>query len=274
MIQEQHVKGKVSWPGGSQLAVVLVFDFQGGEAVRLVPDGNIHHEDYTEAEYGPKIGIYRILRVLEEQGVPASFMTCGGIAERYPEAVKAIVSMGHEIGSHGYHHEVARNLSREEEKEVIQRTTEKIRDISGKLPVGWRTCTQGLNTVELLLEQGYLWNSNSFASDLPFIYTDGRRKLVEVPRQPFGDGYVSGGHHQPRNFYDALAIWKALFGQLYEESKVAPTFCPFTFHPYHTGRPGRAKILGELIQYMKGHRGVWFATGSEISQWWLDQVAK
>ena len=62
-----------------------------------------------------------------------------------------------------------------------------------------------------------------------------------------------------------------MFDQFYEESSIAPTFCPFQFHPYISSRPGRAKILSEIIGYMKSHKGVWFATGSEISHWWLEK---
>ncbi len=268
MIKECHAEREVFWPDGCRVAVLLTFDFQGGEDVKPLPDGKINHEEFTQAEYGPKTGIWRILRILEENKVKASFLTCGGIAERYPEAVQAIVSHGHEVAGHGYHHEVARDLSKEEEKDVIKRATEMIRSRAGKRPVGWRSCTQSPNSLELLIEQDYLWNSNSFSYDLPFVWESGDRKLVELPRQPFGDGRTYG-HRDSGNPNDTLVIWKSLFDEFYEESKRAPTFCPFQFHPYISSRPGRAKALAELIQHMKKHKWVWFATGSEVAQWWL-----
>jgi peptidoglycan/xylan/chitin deacetylase (PgdA/CDA1 family) len=252
------------------MAVALTFDFQGGEDVRPGKDGKINHEEYTQAEYGPKTGIWRILRILDESGVKATFLTCGGIAERYPEAVKAIVQKGHEIAGHGYHHEVARDLSKEEERDVIRRTVEMIRTRTGKRPMGWRSCTQSLNSLELLMEAGFLWNSNSFSYDLPFLWESGATRLVELPRQPFGDGRTYG-HRDSGNPNDTLVIWKGLFDDLYEESKNTPTFCPFQFHPYISSRPGRARTLREIIRYMKSHEGVWFATGSEVAEWWLKQ---
>jgi len=269
MLKERHPKA-VCWPDGFRLAVMLTFDFQGGEDVKPLPDGKINHEEFTQAEYGPKTGIWRILRILEENQVKATFLTCGGIAERYPEAVKAIALKGHEVAGHGYHHEVARDLSIEEEREVIRRATEMIQSRTGKRPVGWRSCTQSPNSLDLLMEQGYLWNSNSFAHDLPFIWEKGSQRLVELPRQPFGDGRVYG-HRDSGDPNDALVIWKSLFDELYEESSGAPTFCPFQFHPYISSRPGRAKALRELIQYMRAHDGVWLATGSEVARWCLDQ---
>ena len=114
----------------------------------------MNNEDYAEGEYGPKTGIWRILRILDEVKVKTTFLTCGGIAERYPEATQAIAQQGHEIAGHGYHHEIARDLSPTEEKDIIRRTTEMLEKVSGKIPVGWRTCTQSDQTVELLMEEG------------------------------------------------------------------------------------------------------------------------
>jgi hypothetical protein len=121
-----------------------------------------------------------------------------------------------------------------------------------------------------LIEQGYLWNSNSFSYDLPFVWSDGTRQLVELPRQPFGDGRVYG-HRDSGTPSDALAVWKSFFDDLYGESSSAPGFCTFQFHPYISSRLGRAGALKQLIEYMKQREGVWFATGSEIAAWWLKQ---
>ena len=271
MINEYHAQGNISWPDGRRIAVFLTFDFQGGEPERPLPNGRMNYENWTQGEYGPKTGIWRILRILREKEVKATFLTCGGIAERYAEPVKAIVAEGHEIAGHGYHHEVARDLSEEEERDVIRRATEMIRIRTGRRAVGWRSCTQSPNTLKLLMEQDYLWNSNSFAHDLPHVFEEGGRILVELPRQPYGDGWIYGSMNSTGNPAVALIAWKALFDELYRESALAPTYCPFTLHPYISSRPGRANVLAEMIQYMKEHTGVWFATGSEIAHWWLEQ---
>src|SRR6516164_1590136 len=221
MLKEYHHAGKFSWPNNRRVAVGLTFDFQGGEDVRPGADGLLDHEEYTQAEYGPHTAIWRILRILEEEGVKATFNTCGGIAERYAAACKAIVAKGHEIAGHGYHHEVARELTREQETDVMKRTTAMIRGVTGRTPVGWRSCTQSPNSLELLMEHGYLFNSNSFSHDLPFLWESGGRVLVEIP-----------------------------------------------------GRPGRANTLRMIIRHMKKADSVWFATGSEIARWCLDEVFK
>ena len=273
MLEERQIKENLSWPEGRRIAVMLSFDFQGGEDLRPNKNGIMNHEQWTQAEYGPRTGIWRILRILDECGVKATFLTCGGIAERYPDQVKAIVQHGHEVAGHGYHHEVARDLTKEQEREVIQKTTAMIEKRAGKRPVGWRSCTQSPNSIELLMENGYLWNSNSFSYDLPFLWDHEKRTLVELPRQPFGDGRAYG-HGDSGNPNDALVIWKGMFDEFYEESKLGPAFCPFQFHPFISSRPGRARALKEIIQYMKKHEGVWFAKGSEVAELALKLDAK
>jgi hypothetical protein len=67
-------------------------------------------------------------------------------------------------------------------------------------------------------------------------------------------------------------IWKGMFDEFHAESKIAPTYCPFQFHPYISGRPGRAKTLRTIIAHMKEAGGVWFATGSEVARWCLDEI--
>ena len=270
MVDAIHFNDRLTWPAGYRCAVTLTFDFQGGEDIRPLADGKINHETYTQAEYGPNTAIWRILRILEDEKVTATFLTCGAIAERYPDAVKAIVAKGHEVAGHGYHHEVARDLSRDDENEVMRKTADMIKDRVGTQPRGWRSCTQSPNSLALLMDHGFLWNSNSFSHDLPFLWRDGDRALVELPRQPFGDGRTYFNDHG--NPDDTLVVWKAMFDELHAESKQGATYCPFQFHPYISGRPGRAKTLRAIIRHMKKADGVWFATGSEVAHWCLDEL--
>ena len=272
MVKALHYNDIVKWPDGRRIAVTLTFDFQGGEDVRPLASGVMDHEKYTQAEYGPNTGIYRILRILEEEGVKATFLTCGAIAERYPEAVKAIVAKGHEVAGHGYHHEVARDLTREQESAIMKKTAAMILDRAGTRPMGWRSCTQSPNSIELLMDHGFLWNSNTFSHDLPFLWEDRGRFLVELPRQPFGDGRTYFNDHG--NPEDTLAVWKGMVDEFIAESKLGPVYIPFQFHPYISGRAGRANTLRRIVRHMKEADGVWFATGSEVARWCRDELFK
>jgi peptidoglycan-N-acetylglucosamine deacetylase len=274
MLNDIHHEGKFYWPQGYGTAVVMTFDFQGGEDVRPDKDGKIDNEEWTQCEYGPHTAIWRILRILDEEGVKASFNTCGGIAERYPEAVKAVVDRGHEIAGHGYHHECARDLTREQEWDVMRKTGAMIRERTGAQPIGWRSCTQSQNSIELLMEHGYLWNSNSFSFDLPFYWESNGRTLIELPRQPFGDGRTyQHRNNDSGNPHDTLLIWKSMFDTFHDESKFGGTYVPFQFHPYISGRPGRSATLQAIIRHMK-QEGVWITTASEVARWCHEEIFK
>lgn len=265
MVQEVFLGERLRWPEPIRCAVALVFNFQGAEGLEPGPNGRIEYEVYTKREFGPRSGIWRILRVLREQQVRATFMVCGAIAERYPDAVKAIHAEGHEIAGHGYHHETAWKLTRQEEWDVQGRTIDMLRATTGVTIRGWRTCTQSENTPELLLERGMLWNSNTFSHDFPYLLRQEDRVLVELPRQPFGDGHLYGAHDNGSPNI-ALDTWRRAFDAYYAESADFPTFAPYSFHPYISGRAGRAQAIGELLRHIKSHEGVWIATGSEIAE--------
>jgi hypothetical protein len=65
-----------------------------------------------------------------------------------------------------------------------------------------------------------------------------------------------------------------MFDDFYDESRLHATYVPFQFHPYISGRPGRSRTVRAIIQHMKAHQSVWFAKGSEVARWCLDELFK
>ena len=244
MLKEYHHTGKLTWPDNQRVAVDADVRFPGRRGRAAAARRQMDHEEYTQCEYGPHTAIWRILRILEEESVKATFLTCGGIAERYPEAVKAIVAKGHEIAGHGYHHEVARNLTREQEDEVMRKTVDMIRSRTGRRPVGWRSCTQSPNSLELLMEHGYPLEQQfvlprsavPLGSPTAACWSNCRasRSATAAPTSTATTSRQSARH---------AADLEGHVRRVSRESKLAPTYCPFQFHPYISGRPGRAKTL-------------------------------
>jgi peptidoglycan-N-acetylglucosamine deacetylase len=265
MLQEIFLGEALQWPKPYRCAVNFVFNYQGAEGLEPDANGRIDAEEYARREYGPRVGIWRVLRVLERHNIRATFVTCGALAERYPDTVKAIHSAGHEVAGHGYHHEKAWKLSTEQELETIRKTIDVLEALKGEKIRGWRCCFQSQFTPQLGIEEGFIWNSNSFSYDLPYLLKDGERFIVEIPRQPFGDMFIFQGG-KTANPDDALAIWKKSFDTFYAESSLFHTYCQFSLHPFLVGRPGRIEVLSELIEYVKGHEGVWFATTDEVAR--------
>lgn len=266
VLQERFIDDQIRWPDPYRCAVTFTFNYQGSEHVEAGTNGRIPHEQYTETEYGTRDGIRRVLRILRKHDVKATFLVCGAIAEHYPDTVLAIQEDGHEIAGHGYHHEIATDLSREDERETFVTSLQRLRSLTGAPITGWRCCFESPITPELVMEQGLRWNSNSFIQDMPYLLTDGDRTIVEIPRQPFGDMRTYGFEGFGGDPAVALAIWRSAFDTFYEESEEAPTYCPFSLHPFITGRPGRSEALSQLITHIKGREGVWIATSDEVSQ--------
>src|SRR5918994_56766 len=122
MLKEYHYDHLIHWPRGERAAVFLTFDFQGGEDVKPDKNGILNYEMWSQGEYGPHHAIYRLLRILKEENIKATFLTCGAIAERFPEAVQAVLDHGHVVEGHGYNHEIARYLPRDQEDAIMKKT--------------------------------------------------------------------------------------------------------------------------------------------------------
>src|SRR3990172_7376932 len=100
----ERLPGKIQWPEGKRLAVLIAFDYQSEVGKKVFPDGTPNYGQITEASYGGRVVIWRLLDILDRQGIKATFNVCGMTAELYPESAKAIVDRGHEIAGHTYDH--------------------------------------------------------------------------------------------------------------------------------------------------------------------------
>src|SRR6185437_3507968 len=117
--------------------------------------------------YGPNVGVPRILRMLERNGVTGSFFVPGLTADRYPGAVEAIVAAGHDLGHHGYSHVPYHDLSDDEQRADVERALQSLERITGRRPEGFRAPWWELtdSTPALLAEYGFRWDSSMMDDD-------------------------------------------------------------------------------------------------------------
>jgi len=266
------------WPESKRMTVVLSFDLDAESLWTARDPKNIERPvTLSQGEYGPRVGVPRILRLLKSYGIKATFFVPGWTLERYPETVRDIVSQGHEIGHHGYYHEWPDALGLEEEKAILAKGTSLIKEFVPGGPVGYRSPAWEFspNTLRLLVENGFMYTSNFMNSDLPYLHIlDGKEtKLVEIPVSWIMDDapyYLYSTRLTGRNIQDpahVYSIWEQEYAGFYEEG-----LCyVLTMHPQLTGRPSRIRNLERLIRRMREDQGVWFATGKEVAEYWLSR---
>jgi peptidoglycan-N-acetylglucosamine deacetylase len=260
------------WPGGARVAVALSFDVDA-ETYSLYT-GNFSPQQLSRGDYGPRVGIPRILRVLERQQVPASFFIPAVSAQLHPEAVDAIAgsSLQHEIGLHGWIHERITAHSRDEECELTHRAFEWWTGRLGRKPVGIRTPAWdfSLATLGIIRELGLLYDSSLMGDDRPYeIVENGKPSgLVELPVEWILDDYSYYGFDWSTYSYHRMSdrgvfeVDKAEFDVAYEEK----TLFLLTMHPFVTGHRSRVVILEQLIDYIRAKPGVWFATHEQVAR--------
>jgi peptidoglycan/xylan/chitin deacetylase (PgdA/CDA1 family) len=181
------------WPGGKRIAVVFnvcLEAWSDGKAPGISPMGNplpagvLDTMAISWAAYGVKTGIYRLLDAFGRHGAKTSVMVNAVIAERAPEAVKAIAEQGHEVLSHSYAMDVIPALlSDAEERANIERCTKLLENASGQKIQGWLSPrgTSKPTTPRLLAEAGYRWYGDVFDADLPYVVSVGTKNIVAIP---------------------------------------------------------------------------------------------
>ena len=262
-----------SWPGGAKVAVMLSFDVDN-ETIWLRND-DTSIGGLSQGEYGSRVALGRILALLDEHDIPASFFGPAVSFSLAPQMIEMIQASGrHEIGIHGWIHETNAVLPRDEEERLLKKAVERMTSLVGKRPVGYRAPSWNFsdNTLDLLLEMGFLYDSSLMADDRPYeLVANGEPTgFVELPvdwilddaplMNPLGPRYES-----PR---DVLQVYKDEFDVAYEEGT---TFL-LTMHPHYIGHRSRIVVLRELIEHIKTKPDVWFGTHEAAVRWVREQA--
>lgn len=262
-------------PEGKQCAAFVTIDL-AAEFFWISLDERAKHMPKTLSlgQYGMTHGLPRMLDMLDEFGIKATFFVPGKTAETYPEAIWEIARRGHEIACHGYEYENFGLLSDDEQRQRIGKAVEAIEKACGKKPVGFRAPIGDLmlSTLDIAREYGMTYSSDLFDDDRPYFMkvNDNGDEILQIPMQwanfdlpyfafnyrpafPFGQGRVA-------NYSNVLSNWKDEFTGHYNHH-----LCyTLQLDTQTSGSPGRSAMVREFFEYMTSHQGVWFATGSEL----------
>ena len=166
-----------TWPDNKCLAVSLVVNVEEG-AEEKIKDGDRAPDPVDELQvimkkgrnlgnesnyqYGIRAGAPRIIKLLKNQNLKATFTAAALALERADGLASEIVSNGHEVCAHGYRWSHQHWMDEEKERDFIRKATQSIKKTCGKRPIGWLSryvLTE--NTRRLLTEEGYIYHMMS-----------------------------------------------------------------------------------------------------------------
>ena len=264
----------VGWRGGSAAPIVLSFDVDAESAILAAGvEYASHAMAMTHQAFGPRVGVPRLLGLLAEYGLPATFFVPGLTADRYPEVVEAILIAGHEVGHHSYSHVSGIDLGPDGERRDFERALEAL-DRRGVRPRGHRAALWEATwqTPGLVAEYGLLYDSSLMDADYPYELEVGNgqtRSLVEIPIQWALDDWeqfcflpeVSGSGliETPAK---ARELWQAEF----EGLRSVGGCWVLTNHPFLSGRPSRAHELDQLMAHVVSCSDDWVASLEDIAR--------
>lgn len=258
-----------SWPGGARVAVLLSYDVDN-ETVMGLRSGEISVGPLSQGQYGARVALPRVVELMNEQDIPATFFFPAWSLKLAPEQADVIQSAGiHEIAVHGWIHELNTTLDAETEERLLRQAVAEIERITGTTPVGYRapSWNHSPNTLSIVRNMGFLYESSLMHDDRPYeVLQDGEPTgLVELPVEwilddaplfnPRGNSYMN-----PR---DVMQVWIDEFDRAWEEG----TMFLLTMHPHVIGHRSRIVALEGLIEHMKQKGGVWFGTHEQAARY-------
>ena len=251
-----------SWPNGARVAVLLSFDVDNETiAVRY---GEPTVGSLAEMQYGARVGLPRIMKLLDAHKIPATFFIPSVSLSITPSMASLIKKSGrHEFGVHGWIHELNATLPDSAERALLKKAMSELTSLTGVRPTGYRAPSWNFspNTLTILRDMGFRYESSLMADDSPYELNQRGQPtgLVEIPVQwilddaplfdPRGERYMN-----PR---DVAKVWMDEFDKALAEG----TMFVLTLHPHVSGHRSRIVALELLIAHIQKSAGkVWWAT--------------
>jgi peptidoglycan/xylan/chitin deacetylase (PgdA/CDA1 family) len=270
----------IQWPDKAYICVCVTvafeaFKYAGHYTHSQRGKGKPDYFALSYAEYGAKVGIWRVFDVLERNGIKATFDTGGLAAEKHPHIVKEMIDRGHEVAGHGYANDIYPDEDDHEgELRDIKATVKAIEAATGQKPVGWVSpgSVGTFKTLEYMVQEGFLWNGDDASDDLPFVRKINGKPLVILPRInfPTNDLLVWNRPQNPPSAY--FNGFQETFEFMYDEGRRGrPMWIDLLLHSDMGARPTLIGVFEKALRYAKGQERVWFARRRDIAQWAFDK---
>ena len=277
-------RGILRWPDNARLALSVVVTLEhmewlppegsfqpanlaGGSAARPFPD----YARISHREYGHRVGIYRVLDVLERHGIRPTVAMDALTAENYPYLVRHCLDRGCEIIGHGISvsRMITGNMSKEQERDYIRESLDALTRATGEAPAGWMGPEYGESerTPRLLGEAGVRYLCDWANDEQPFPLKVPSGELYALPVMLELDDVIAMAHRKVQIDRYATMLRESFDG-MYDDGSDNGRSLVLSLHPWMIGQPFRIGFLDEALGHMLRRQGVWAASGGEVVDWY------
>ncbi len=259
------------WKDGARCAVALSFD--SDHETNELRDGGKSIGRMSWGQYGARVGVPRIAALLRKYDVKATFYVPAVAALLHPDEQRGLVAEGHEIGIHGWIHELNSVLPYDNERDLMMRSADTLEKITGKRAVGLRTPSWDFSPGTLAIEKelGLLYDSSLMADEdcYELLLHGEPTGIVELPVEWIRDDAVYFIMHRFQSLRpytppsDVFDIFRREFEAAYEAGGIFQ----LTMHPHIITHRSRIWIVEELIRLAKSKGDCWFATHEDVVRW-------
>ena len=273
---------RLRWSNGARVAVWVIpnieyFHITGhGASIRQNPvPMNPDIPNHSWREYGPRVGVWRLMELMDRFRVPGTVALNAAVCDHYPEILEEARRLEWEFMGHGWTNaESLTGLSEDGERALIRRVRDRMKAYFGVAPRGWLSPALNENwaTPDLLKEEGYAYTCDWVHDDQPTWLATRAGPLMTMPYSLEVNDLPAfvARHASPEDFCRTIC---AQFDQLYEDGENQARVMAIALHPFVIGTPHRIRALADAFRYLQGRRGVWFARAGEIADDFVKQTA-
>ncbi len=261
------------WPNGARVALWVIPNIEhflidrvstsiSDVTTRFTPD----ILNYGWRDYGLRVGIWRMMEVMQKFGVRGTVALNSDVCDYYPQIIEAGNRLGWEWMGHGRNNsEPLGGLDEAEERALIQAVVSRIASGTGMAPRGWLgpALTETFNTPDLLAEAGIDYVCDWTNDEQPYRMQVKTGAMFSIPYSTEINDIpaILGGKQSGESFGRMI---RDQFDVLYEDGAVSGRVMSICLHPFLIGHPHRSKYLAEALAHITSRQEVWLATGSEI----------
>ena len=272
---------RLSWPNDARVAVWVIpniehflFDRPSTRLTNLPVNPDVLN--YSWRDYGVRVGIWRMMEVMERYGVKGTVALNSDVCARYPRIIEEGKKLGWEWMGHGNNNSTLfAGQSEAEERALIKDVVTTISKSVGKAPRGWLSpaLSETMRTLDILAENGIEYVGNWVNDDQPYPMRVKKGSMIAMPYSVEINDIPAllDLHQSPETFGQMICDQ---FDVLYEDGAQSGRVMSICLHPFLVGYPHRSKYFAEALHHITSRQEVWLTTGGAIVDWYKEKYLK